>query len=301
MGGHIPRVQGPRTRQHRGRTEPQQLHDLERLCRVYACYQDGAAELREEQHGLFPCMSFCLSTGFPFVLEWYAVVDLGLRLTTAHTRSCLISIGSSGHGRSQTGEKRGVLLAQSLLVPNYSQLLSSFSSDSSVTGSVEAPMWSYSLGLQNGWMPTDPRTSEGTCNAAGVNKPFAGPLQPSQTGGVGAGTIAPAFVASFGQWPPATLASIPDAGVLPTYTPTGAVPTLPPPTYTLKSGATTVGGNGWANANDNLGAPVNISGCTYPDGWAQTSIPLPTEACPSPTDERRRAAPPKRTPPPIVA
>lgn len=158
-------------------------------------------------------------------------------------------------------------------------------------------MWSYSLGLEQGWIPADPRISYGTCNAQGINDPFAGPLRPSQTGGVGAGTIAPTFIASYSQWPPATLASVPNAAILPTYTPTGVVPTLSPPVFTLGSGATTVGGNGWFNSADTAGAPVNISGCTYPDGWAQTSIPLPTAACPS-SPQKKRAPMAQITAPP---
>jgi hypothetical protein len=170
---------------------------------------------------------------------------------------------------------------------------------SSATGKVESPMWSYQLGLQEGWIPTDPRTSEGVCNAAGINRPFEGPLRPSQTGGQGAGTIAPTFLASYGEWPPASLANInaTDMFFLPTYTPTGTVPRLPPPTYTLKSGGTTVGGNGWYDSADTAGAPVNISGCTYPDAWAETTLPIPTTTC-GPT-ARRRAPFPYATLPPV--
>lgn len=155
-------------------------------------------------------------------------------------------------------------------------------------------MWSYSLGLQQGWFPANPRDSIGVCAKQGFSNPFEGPLRPSQTGGVGAGTIAPTFASIYSQWPPLSLANIPNAAVLPTYTPTGAVPTLPPATYTLKNGATTVGGNGWANSADNAGAPVSIAGCTYPDAWAQTTLPVPTGPCPTQAD-RRRAPLPKIT------
>lgn len=148
-----------------------------------------------------------------------------------------------------------------------------------------------------GWIPANPRDSVGLCPKQGFNTPFAGPLLPSQTGGEGAGTILPTFLQAYGQWPPASLANVPNVTVLPTYTPTGAIPTLSPPTYTLKNGATTTGGSGWANAADTGGAYVEISGCTYPDGWAQSSLPVPTAAC-TPQVNQRRAPLPMITIPP---
>ena len=46
--------------------------------------------------------------------------------------------------------------------------------NSSTTGKVEAPFWSYKLGLEQGWMPKDPREAIGTCGGA---SPFKGPLE----------------------------------------------------------------------------------------------------------------------------
>ena len=152
-------------------------------------------------------------------------------------------------------------------------------------------MWSYTLGLEQGWMPTDPRTSLGTCQAAGINDPITAPLQPTATGGPGAGTIAPTFVSSFSDWPPLSLASINDALVLPTYTPTGTVPTLSPPTYTARNGTKIVGGSGWFDINDNAQAPVNISGCTYPDPWNAVALPVPVTSFCAPGASRRAAYP----------
>ena len=155
-------------------------------------------------------------------------------------------------------------------------------------------MWSYSLGLQEGWMPKDPRSSIGYCNNAGVNSPWTPPLKSWQTGGNGAGTVDPTFVASYGAWPPASLSGVENVQYAPTYTATGAVPTLPPPVYTMRNGSTISGGSGWLNQADNAGAPVNISGCIYPDPWAQTTIPLPTTTCGG-NGSRRRAPLAQRT------
>ena len=56
-----------------------------------------------------------------------------------------------------------------------------------MTGRVESPAWSYSLGLQEGWMPTDPRLSEGACENSApfegpLSSPFEGTFQSSITG-----------------------------------------------------------------------------------------------------------------------
>ncbi|KAH0830445.1 exo-beta-1,3-glucanase [Lanmaoa asiatica] len=103
---------------------------------------------------------------------------------------------------------------------------------SSASGVVESPQWSYSLGLQNGWMPLDPRTASGVCANQGIWSP---PLQPWQTGGAGAGQI-PASVSNEYAWPPATISNAGAVTSLPSYTPTGTVATLPPPTFTVSSG-----------------------------------------------------------------
>ena len=160
-------------------------------------------------------------------------------------------------------------------------------------------MWSYQLGLQEGWMPKDPRSAMGFCRNASVYSPWTPPYKPWQTGGSGAGTVDPTFVSSFNAWPPASLSGVSDVAYAPTYTATGAVPTLPPPVYTMRNGSTISGGNGWFDKADNAGAPVNVSGCTYPDAWAQTTIPLPATTC-GQTGARRRAPIPQRTQPPAA-
>jgi hypothetical protein len=52
------------------------------------------------------------------------------------------------------------------------------------SGKVETPLWSYQLGLENGWIPTDPRELLGKCASLGsAQKPFDMQFKPWQTGG----------------------------------------------------------------------------------------------------------------------
>ncbi|KAJ7075507.1 glycoside hydrolase [Mycena belliarum] len=157
-------------------------------------------------------------------------------------------------------------------------------------GVVRSPLWSYKLGLAGGWMPTDPRVSIGKCAAIGVRgRSFEGPFSAWQTGGAGAGTIAAAATAEFGQWPPATISHVDaaDRTAVPTYTATGAVPTL---TYltpaTSGGGAGGAGptvtasiGSGWANAGDSKGGVTAVAGCAYPNAYNALSLPAPAAAC----------------------
>ncbi|KAJ7463501.1 glycoside hydrolase family 5 protein [Mycena galericulata] len=159
-------------------------------------------------------------------------------------------------------------------------------------GVVSSPLWSYQLGLEGGWMPTDPRTSVGTCAALGVDSaPFDGTFSAWQTGGAGAGTIAPTAIASFGTWPPATISNVAAAAltVLPTYTQTGSVATLtyitPTPSGSA-SGAATVKptvsvGNGWVDPSDTAPGVTSVAGCTYVDAWSalNAAVPTPTALC----------------------
>lgn len=127
-------------------------------------------------------------------------------------------------------------------------------------------MWSYQLGLQNGWMPTDPRAAIGTCDALGVpfNQPFNGSYPPWQTGGAGAGSLAPGATATLEAYPP-TLSNAGGAPptLLPHYTAAAANPTLPP----ASARGTASAGDGWADAQDTALAPAPVPGCSYPDAW----------------------------------
>ncbi|KAG1738187.1 glycoside hydrolase family 5 protein [Suillus lakei] len=157
--------------------------------------------------------------------------------------------------------------------------------NSSTTNSVQSPLWSYQLGLQQGWIPTDPRTAVGTCAALGATGPqFDGVYSAYQTGGPGAGTIVASSVTSYGQYPPTpinglTLGAI--QSLLPTYTSTSAVPTLPPPTFSPSPSPSVSTGNGWFDSGDTGLAPTQVQGCTYPNAWDAVSSTMPTALCPS--------------------
>ncbi|XP_006458234.1 hypothetical protein AGABI2DRAFT_63154 [Agaricus bisporus var. bisporus H97] len=152
--------------------------------------------------------------------------------------------------------------------------------NSSASGKVECPAWSYQLGLEQGWMPKDPREAAGAC---GNISPWQPPLNAWQTGGAGAGDI-PATVSNVYPWPPATLSHAGAVSLLPSYTETGPIPTLPAPTLTAPSGSTATPtvdvGNGWNNPSDNAGIAAEISGCSYLDPWVDPSVapPLPCSA-----------------------
>jgi glucan 1,3-beta-glucosidase len=119
---------------------------------------------------------------------------------------------------------------------------------------------------------------QGHCASAGVTptEPFDGTYLPWQTGGAGAGTINAADQAEFGTWPPASIGLEADAAALPTYTATGAVPTLPPPTFTALSPRVTVdAGDGWFNDADTARGVTTVAGCTYPNPWDATAAAVP--------------------------
>ncbi|KZV79697.1 glycoside hydrolase [Exidia glandulosa HHB12029] len=142
------------------------------------------------------------------------------------------------------------------------------------TGLVGAPMWSYSLGLEQGWIPDDPRSALGECERLGVvaqpDQYYVGQLQPWQTGGAGAGQLAPTATVGL-DWPPAALVTIANSPV-PTYTATAPIPTLPTQTFAAAATATA---DGWFNDADNLPGIAPIAGCAYPDPWNPGDVPPP--------------------------
>jgi glucan 1,3-beta-glucosidase len=110
-------------------------------------------------------------------------------------------------------------------------------------------------------MPTDPREAVGACPSPA---PWVGPLPPAKTGGPGAGPIDPGWAAAR-PWPPPAISGIPNAAVLPTYTPTAALPPLPPATFAPGVNP----GNGVANpADQQQGYYTPVAGCPYPpNAW----------------------------------
>ncbi|RPD70874.1 glycoside hydrolase [Lentinus tigrinus ALCF2SS1-7] len=151
--------------------------------------------------------------------------------------------------------------------------------NSTTTNTVRAPLWSYQLGLEQGWMPKDPHTALGKCESLGANMAaFDGDYQSWMTGGASAGTIAASATQSL-QWPPASLTDIPAASMasIPQYTPTGTISTLPPPSFSAS--ATVSVGNGWFDASDTTPAFTPIAGCAYPDAWDANDAQIPVSGC----------------------
>ncbi|KAK0458473.1 exo-beta-1,3-glucanase [Desarmillaria tabescens] len=141
--------------------------------------------------------------------------------------------------------------------------------NSSISGQIESPAWSYQLGLQQGWLPKDPRDAVGTC---GNSSPWTGTLS------AGSGSI-PASVSSSLSWPPATISNGGALTLLPSYTPTGVVPTLPAQTVTASATASIDAGDGWNNSGDKDGLMVNISSCSYLDPWVGPTAAPPSPLC----------------------
>jgi len=131
-------------------------------------------------------------------------------------------------------------------------------------GTIPNPMWSYQLGLQQGYIPANPLTATAGCAAAPA--PWSGALPATATGGSGAGAVAPADLASF-PWPPVILSTGATAF---TYTATQAVFSLPASTPSPISGTTFNAGKGWANPSDTslMYTPV-ATGVAYVDAWGQ--------------------------------
>ncbi|KAJ6488571.1 glycoside hydrolase family 5 protein [Mycena vitilis] len=173
----------------------------------------------------------------------------------------------------------------------------------STAGKIEAPHWSYSLGLENGWMPEDPREAVGQC---GNKSPFQGTLSAWQTGGAGAGAI-PTDVQSALSWPPPSIVfanGVTSPGnALPTYSPSGSAITLPGPSFTPASGAPSAtksvdAGSGWLNPSDSAGMMQPISGCSYLDPWIGSSVSPPAPLCTGGAAARTAAPEPVITTPP---
>ena len=137
--------------------------------------------------------------------------------------------------------------------------------NASDTGTVQAPLWSYQLGLENGWMPDDPRSATGMCeslSATGTQFPgtFASPWM---TGGAGAGTISESARESLSAWPPATMSGATgDMNFLPSYTSTVGVSTLPSDTFFSERAKTVSIGDGWADPSDTASGVTEIAGCS---------------------------------------
>jgi len=135
------------------------------------------------------------------------------------------------------------------------------------SGDIEAPLWSYQLGLQGGWIPTDPRDSVGKCKSLGVDNTFNGQYSGYATGS-GGGLLPSSVIASW-PWPPPTISNAPDPVYqLPMYTLLATPVTLPGPTNTGKDPSL----SGWADSQDTAPAPTPIQGCVYPNAYLTSGV-----------------------------
>lgn len=142
------------------------------------------------------------------------------------------------------------------------------------------PFWHYRLGLQEGWIPKDPRSVIGTCAQApgAEQRPFNGFTAAWMTGGDGAGQVNTADT----PWPPQSFSNIPAGQMtrLPQYTQTANPITLPAQTLTAPGSSSTIDmGSGWANANDKRKAYAAVKGCAYPNEYTAADDPIPATAC----------------------
>ncbi|BGP44003.1 hypothetical protein JCM10450v2_008219 [Rhodotorula kratochvilovae] len=166
-------------------------------------------------------------------------------------------------------------------------------------GMIANPMWNYQLGLQEGYIPPNPRAVLGSCDAIGAefgqsySQVPASTLAPWMTGGAGAGTFADqAMYTQYSAWPPSSfgVASGSTLGPyatpvenLPTYTPTGsritlataAQPTAWPSGYNASSISN---GNGWFQPSDTASFYRPVSSCSYVDPWSGAGVAIPTVA-----------------------
>ncbi|PFH46075.1 glycoside hydrolase family 5 protein [Amanita thiersii Skay4041] len=150
------------------------------------------------------------------------------------------------------------------------------------SGRIETPLWSYQLGLRNGWIPSDPRKAVGKCRSLDASSsPFDGKYKPWQTG---TPSSIPALSSSNFPWPPTSIvnAEVP-VTLLPTYTNTAPVITLPVPTFTSAPAAVTQSVDGWFNDGDTTGGITTIAGCSYPNEYDGTFSVIPTAPCTGPT------------------
>lgn len=178
------------------------------------------------------------------------------------------------------------------------------------TGQVPNPLWSYSLGLKEGYVPADPRPQAylGACDALAADLDLPGktniqwtpPLAANMVGEADSYDIPASVTANYSAWPPA-LTNIPDVANLPVLTATGSIITLaPPPTPTgaFATGNATNVGNGWLNPSDTASYMVPISGCSYLNAYSGAGLPTPDAPCTGPAAVRERMARAIRTPAP---
>jgi glucan 1,3-beta-glucosidase len=161
----------------------------------------------------------------------------------------------------------------------------------------DLPSLSHRLGLENGWIPENPRTVLGSCESLVSENGFtigyttqpAPTLAPWMTGGAGAGTILDqAMYTSFSAWPPESIGVDYSTGTyktavsnLPTYTQTAPIITVPAPSQptSFPSGYASSSidvGSGWVQSTDTASFYTTASDCSYVDPWSGAGVASPT-------------------------
>ncbi|CAO1626622.1 unnamed protein product [Parajaminaea phylloscopi] len=184
--------------------------------------------------------------------------------------------------------------------------------DSLRTNATVNPSWNYKLGLQQGWMPTnihDVVASACQTEAASLtaittsrSSSWSGSFSAWQTGAAASYSVS---LASNNVWPPATLQTTNGGGSgsmtvaassLPSYTQTGAIATLPSPTYSLSvAGQAKPSVGAWKNANDQVPMFAPVAGCQVLDPYYNGTLPTGFP-CAGGGGRRRDAPSPTRAP-----
>ncbi|KAF8694426.1 Cellulase (glycosyl hydrolase family 5), partial [Rhizoctonia solani] len=125
------------------------------------------------------------------------------------------------------------------------------------TGQVNSPLWSYKLGLERGYMPTDPRTAAGSC---GNSDPRTTTTFTPHT----QNSITAAYRAAH-PFPPTNIV---DSTNLAVYPETGTPVILPGPEFKGFNVPTTQSGT-WEHDYQ------PVPGCTYPDPWNSVGATVP--------------------------
>lgn len=143
------------------------------------------------------------------------------------------------------------------------------------------PMWHYRLGVQEGWIVSNPHEADGFCVSAGGVSPAPFDFKYSSPNMIGS-SITPMAAAQTDQyaWPP-TMVSYNAASMsaIPQLTQTGTITPLPMPTNVKPGSTETISaGNGWANTADARPAYTAVANCKYPAVY-DTGDVIPPGAC----------------------
>lgn len=148
--------------------------------------------------------------------------------------------------------------------------------NTTATGKVGSPLWSYRLAIEGGWAPTDPREAEGYCDTIGSPYDrFTGPPKGWQVGSANQGDVP--TIGNY-VWPPREIGGFKGAEIaaLPRYNPIGPIPTPPVPEFKDPDTAKPIDmGDGWFDDTDAELMSVPDPSCAYPDPWKANNVAVP--------------------------